>query len=227
MAKITNYTTLVENLIAVTEDDGDEFAAYLPTAIALAEERLIKENDWPELSADTTGTLTPLTPDAAIPNNHNYINYFYVTIGDKRKLLQRKTDDFLVDYWPDLSITGEPKYYSYNGNSGELKVIPPTDDNINYTIRSVNAPANLSAINPTNIFIEEAPELLFHACMVECVKFLKMWGQIQVWEQAYQTSREGWLSQTQRQRRDAGETPHNPDGGPNTYFHTSATKSSS
>ena len=220
MAYITDYDSLIDNLVQVTEDDGAEFLAYLPTAVGLAEDRLVRENDFPEISSDTTNFLTTGSPDPALPSAWNYINFFYIKAGLKNKMLIRKQDDFLIDYWPDEAIRGEPKYYSLDGDSGKLKVVPPADATYEYTIRSVNSPTKLSTTNQTNIFIVEAPELLFHACMVACARFLKMWDQVPIWEQAYLTSQRSWNGQAQRQRRDDGETPHNPDGGQNTVLHT-------
>lgn len=228
MPTITDYTSLVQNLVDLTEDDGTEFAAYIPTAIQLAEERLIREVDFPELESDTNRTLTTIAPDPQLPDSWNYINYVFITLPDgSRKLLQRKQDDFLIDFWPDPSIQDEPKYYALDGNTNRLKVIPPADQTYNCVIRSINSPQLLSVGNPINYFITDCPELLLHACMVECVKFLKMWGQIQVWEQQYTRTRAGWMSQAQRQRRDDGETPHNPDGGQNTFTHTETSNSTS
>ena len=58
MAAITNYSTLVQNIQDATETDGAEFIAYIPTAIALAEEKLFRELDLPELETVATGSLS-------------------------------------------------------------------------------------------------------------------------------------------------------------------------
>jgi hypothetical protein len=173
-------------------------------------------------------TITLADPDPQLPDSWDYINFVYVVLPDgKRKILTRKQDDYLIDYWPDPSVKDEPKYYALDGNTNRLKVIPPADQTYSLNIRSVNTPKKLSAVDPVNYYITDCPELLFHACMAECVKFLKMWGQIDTWEGQYNRTRQGWNSQAQRQRRDDGETPHNPDGGQNTFTHTEISNSTS
>jgi hypothetical protein len=225
---ITDYSSLVDKLVELTEDDGVEFLNYIPTAIQLAEERLVRENDFPELESNTTRTLTNIDSTPQLPDSWDYINYVYITLPDgKRKLLTRKQDDYLIDYWPDLSVQEEPKYYALDGNTNRLQVVPPADQTYSCIIRSFNTPTKLSIANPVNYFVTDCPELLLHACMVECVKFLKMWGQVQIWNGEYGRTRQGWLSQVQRQRRDDGETPYNPEGGQNTFTHTDATNSTS
>jgi hypothetical protein len=225
---ISSYSTLVDKLVELTEDDGTEFATYIPTAIQLAEERLVRENDFPELESSTTRTITTGSPDPQLPDSWDYINYVFITLpSGERKLLKRKQDDYLIDYWPNLSIQEEPKYYALDGNTNKLKVVPPADQTYQCTIRSFNTPTKLSASNPVNYFITDCPELLLNACMIECVKFLKMWGQIDIWEGQYHRTRQGWNSQAQRMRRDDGETPHNPDGGQNTFAHTEISNSTS
>jgi len=228
MPTITDYNSLVTNLQEITEDDGQEFLNYIPTAIQLAEERIIKENDFPELESDTTRTITTVSPDPQLPDSWAYINFVYITRPDgSRKILGRKKDDYLVDYWPNPSIKDEPKYYALDGNTNRLTVIPPADQTYPLVIRSVNKPVKLSVGNPVNYFITDCPELLLSACMIECAKFLKMWGQVDIWEAQYNRTRQGWNSQAQRQRMDDGETPHNPDGGQNTFTITERANSTS
>jgi hypothetical protein len=227
MALISDYNTLVQALIDTTEDDGSEFAAYIPTAVALAEDRLIRDIDWPELDSDTTGFITTTSSGPLLPTDWEYIKFVQIKVGQQRKLLRRKSDDFLIDYWPDETQQDEPKYYSLNADTGRLKVAPNPDQTYEYLIRSVNKPPRLSTTNQTNIFMDKAPEVLFNACMCECARFLKMWQQVQIWEQIYQERAMGWMKQTQRQRRDDGDTPQNPEGGQNTALHTEIGRSTS
>lgn len=227
MALISDYNTLVQALIDTTEDDGGEFLSYIPTAVALAEDRLIRDLDWPELDSDTTGFITTTSSGPLLPTDWEYIKFVQIKVGQQRKLLRRKSDDFLIDYWPDETQREEPKYYSLNADTGTLKLAPNPDQTYEYLIRSVNKPPRLSTTNQTNIFITKAPEVLFYACMCECARFLKMWQQEQIWEQTYQQRALSWSKQTQRQRRDDGDTPSNPEGGQNTAFHTEVSRSTS
>jgi hypothetical protein len=52
----TNFDGLVSAVRALAEDDSQEFLDYIPTAIYMAEERLMKELDTEGLLAQTTVT---------------------------------------------------------------------------------------------------------------------------------------------------------------------------
>jgi len=226
MSAITNYTTLVQNLKDLAEDDGTEFAAYIPTAIDLAEERLIRECDLPELYESKFGNFTAGIPTVPLPTDADYVTFFNITLasGDK-KMLKRKTDDWLIDYWPDISDRDEPKYYSYEGKTFNLTVVPAPDIAYAYQIKFIKSPNKLSTSNATNYLVDNLPDVLFFASMVEMVKFQKAWSQLQIWQGEYVNARDTWNLLAGRQRRDDGNTPFNPEGGQNTIKHTSQSNS--
>ena len=73
MAKITNYTTLVAAVQEVSENDGSEFLAYIPTAIGLAEELLFKELDLEDLETKATGSLSSNVSTLNKPSGYEYL----------------------------------------------------------------------------------------------------------------------------------------------------------
>lgn len=228
MAAITNYTTLVSNIQEITEDDGAEFLTYIPTAIDLAEERLIRECDFPELEQSDFGSLTQGLPTLPLPTGYKTIQFFNVTLtsGD-RKFLIFKPDDYIIDYWPNASTQDEPKYYGLEGTTNNLVIAPTPDSAYSYQLKFTKSPTKLSDSNQTNYFIDNLKDVLFSACLQECAKFLKAWSQVQVFEGEYQRSRAAWNEQAARQRRDDGNTPANPEGGQNTITHTLGSGSTS
>ena len=58
MASITNYSTLVDAVKDLAEDDGTEFSNFIPTAIQLAHFTLIRILDLPDAEKIVTGSLT-------------------------------------------------------------------------------------------------------------------------------------------------------------------------
>jgi len=220
MAVITDYDSLVDNIVDTTEDDSLEMADYIPTAIDLAEERLIRENDFPQLERDATGSIIAGNSSITEPADYDYITFFQLTnAAGQRFLMKRRTEDFLVDYWPDTSVQDVPKYYSISGFTGQVLIVPTSDANYDYVIKHMKSPNKLSISNQTNYFTNKCQDMLFYACMVEIVRFQKAWSQVQVWETAYQNARQSWNLQAARQRRDDGTTPKNPEGGQNTVTH--------
>lgn len=219
MAVITTYATLIENVQAEAEDDGTEFAAYLPTAINLAEERLLKECDFPELEAKFTDSLTKGYPYANKPSDYTHAHFLAITKPNgERKILKRKTDDFIVDYWPDATVEGEPKYYA-DYDSTTFLVAPTSEDNYSFTLKYTQAPDKLSTLNQSNYFITHCVRLLFYATLVEMTKFMKAWSQVAIREQDFVNARDAWNQEAAKQRRDDGTNPLNPEGGQNTLTH--------
>lgn len=80
MAVITSYNTLVENIQAILENDDTEFVSYIPTAISLAEERIIRENDFPDLEFKQTGTIAVGVDSLTKPSGVNEVNYFLLLL---------------------------------------------------------------------------------------------------------------------------------------------------
>jgi hypothetical protein len=215
MAAITTYSTLKTELIATTEDDGTEFDAYVPTMVDLVEERLMRECDFPELNLSDYGSLTSSQNTLTMPNDLDSINFFNITVGSNKQFLKYRTEDYLYDYWPNSATTDVPKYYTIEGTTGNIVMAPTPDSGYSYQLNYVKPPTKLSASNETNYFVDECPDLLFYACMVEAVKFLKAWSQVPVWEETYQNARLSWNYQAARQRRDSLDVPKNPEGGRN------------
>lgn len=223
MAVITNYTTLVQAIMDLAEDDGAEFQLFIPTAIDLAEEILIKELDLPDLEIKATGTLTQFSPILPKPVGYRFANYMQIVVDSKKKILQKRREDYINDYWPDVSISEVPKYYSDTG-AANFAFAPTPDQAYAYELKYTKAPDKLSTTNQTNYFINSCKDILLAACMIEMTTFMKAWSQIPVFEKQYAALRDDWNIQMARKRRDDGSVPNNPDG-PNTLKHTVKTNS--
>jgi hypothetical protein len=219
MAVITNYNTLIQAVKDLAEDDGQEFSDYLPTAIDLAEERLFRELELPDIEDKEFGTLTPNSAGLLKPTNYEFAAYFTIDVAGRKRNLLKRTESFVNDYWPDSTVTDVPKYYC-DANSAAFKLAPTPESNYPYEIKYTKKPTKLSSTNATNYFTDSCKDLLFSATMLEMVKFMKSWSQIPVWEQTYNTQRESWNVQMMRFRRDENETPTVTASGPNTLKHT-------
>jgi len=217
---ITNYATLVSSLQAIAEDDGIEFAEYIPNAVYNAEERLIRELDAQEIKKETTGTVTSSNEVLLKPDGFKAADYIYITNSGTRSFLTRKDDSFNIDFWPNPTNTGVPRYYS-DKSSTEFRIVPTPSSNFSYTIKYVKEPTKLGLTNPTNYFITNAADVLETACMVELAYFMKEWNQVSIWENKYVRARDAWNLLEKRNRRDGLHVPKNPDSsGTNTIEHT-------
>lgn len=218
MAAITDYTTLVVAVQDLSEDDGVEFAAYIPTALDLAEERLFKELDLPDLEVKATGTLTQNSNLLNKPSGYKFANYLMITVSGRYKTLKKRLETYINDYWPDITVTSIPTYYC-DASQTQFKLAPTPDSNYTYEIKYSKQPVKLAVNNTTNYFTTNCSMLLYYATLIEMAKFMKAWGQISIWENTYETFKNDWNVTMGRVRRDDTETPHNPDTGPNSIKH--------
>src|SRR5210317_330675 len=114
---MANYTYLVNDIIEATENDGSEFAAYIPKMVNRVEDRLTKALDDYGLVTATSIALTSGTNTLTLPNGTLIIKNLHIKdAGSKIGLLQR-TDEFINDYWPVSASTGTPKYYARKTNT--------------------------------------------------------------------------------------------------------------
>lgn len=220
MPVITDYNSLISNVQALAEDDGTEFALYVPTAIDLAEERIFKEMDLPDLEIKATGALSTITPLLAKPTGYVFPHYFNIVVSGLKKELKKRTEEFINDYWPNSTSTDVPKYYA-DSSQTNFVIAPTPSSTFSYEIKYSAKPAKLSVSNGTNYYTANCQDILYAAVMVEMAKFMKAWTQTNTWEQTYGGLRDDWNLEMMRKRRDDAEMPNNPQGGTNTLKQTS------
>ncbi len=223
MPVINSYDTLIQAVSDTAEDDSTEFLAFLPEAVSLAEDRLFRELDLLDLEKPVTGTMVQGVYFIPKPLDYKFAHYFKFAQGGKSVILRKRRDDFIQDYWPDLTVQGIPKYYS-DATGLNFIVVPTPDAAYAYTLKYSAQPVKLSLANETNYFTDNCQDLIYYATMLEMTKFMKAWKDIPVWEGIYSSSMQDWNLNAARKRRDDGETPLNPTSGPNTLIHSSKSK---
>lgn len=212
MSGINSYGTLIQAVIEAAEDDGAEFAAYLPRAVDLAEKRLFKDLDLPDLEQKASGNLNTGSAVFIKPEGYTFGNFVYITDQNgKRKLLKKRREDFIQDFWPDPTELGEPRYYGDSLETGFL-IAPTPDFDYAYEIKYTSKPQGLSTSNQTNYFTRRCSELLYYATVIEMLKFMKAYEQIGTWQQDYSDAALKWNIEMIQKRRDDGA---NAQGGPN------------
>jgi hypothetical protein len=210
MASITTYATLVQAVIDNVEDDSTEFAAFIPTALDLAEERLFRELELQDLETKATGALTINDSTLAKPTGYKYANYFKITSGSSDIILDKKREDYVIDYWPNPVLADVPKYYA-DASSTLFRLAPTPNLAYTYVIKYTKQPTKLSTTNTTNYFVEQCKDALFYATMLEMATFMKAWSQVAVWQALYDGVRDTWNINSLRMKRDDGMQLKNPN----------------
>ena len=113
------------------------------------------------------------------------INFGTGTTNSTRTPLFPRSYEYVRNYWPDESQTGQPKFYAdYNYNNW---LIGPTPNQAYpFEILYYELPALLSTTNQTNWLTDYAPQLILYGALLEATPFLKNDERIEVWKSFYQ-----------------------------------------
>lgn len=211
MAATFTYTTLKATIVSETEENGSEFAAFLDTIIALAETRLLKDLDLDLWDTVTTGSFanTGTATDRLITRSSSILvvrSFHYVDANGNRQLIEPRSYEFCVDYWPKFTTTtSAPKYYCPYTETQWMVVGTPAGG-LSYEIHGMVRPAGLSSGTATTWLSTNVPDALLWACLVESEQYLKADERIPVWQKRYADAVRSALSELKPDQRDRYST---------------------
>ena len=198
------YSQLRANIIASTENDGQEFADQINQFISRAEARLTLDLDDAGLTSHQYSQVVASDPFVTLPVGFTVVHSMNITANGTRINLLQRDVDFIADYWPIRASVGTPKYYALWDDTTAI-VAPTPVSAFNIELAFVVAPTALTSATPTNYYTSETPNALFYACMVEAELFNKNFDVVKLWTELY--TKEIELLRN-RARRDDLE-PHN------------------
>jgi hypothetical protein len=149
------YNGLLEAIAALAEDDSQEFSNYIPTAIYLAEENLLKKMDAQWLTATASVVATQGVNTLTKPSGFLVLkDIHYKTSGNSLIQPTMKTNGFVRDYWPVLTSSssypnGQPKYFANETDTSWL-LAPTPASAYTFTVLYEKQLTHLSALNQTN-----------------------------------------------------------------------------
>lgn len=221
MAYFDSYSAIVSSIVETAEDDSQEFLDFIPKSLELAQLRIQDELDIDQLNAPVE--LTCVTSNRLVlkPQDLRFINnMFVVTSTGKETPLKKVSTDYLRDYAPDKSVTGEPKYYSTD-YSEEYLMLAPTPASAYTLMLDARSDATLiSPTNPQNIFTRRCGNVLFFATMKEQASFMKNPQMKQEFEEKYLNAVQGLNNRGRRDRRQDGGSATTGESGKNTLMGT-------
>ena len=172
MSATMTYSQLVEDVKQYAERFDQPFIAQIPRFIALAENRIATEIRGLGYVRYVTGSFTPADPVVEKPSRwRETSSWFYVKAG-KVVFLKQRGYSYVRSYWPDLSQTGDPEYYS-DYDYEHLLVVPTPSNPMAFELAYFERPLPLSESNQTNWTTQYAPQLLLYAALIEAQPFLK------------------------------------------------------
>lgn len=212
------YDDLANELQIYNQNYSDEFTeAAIPYAILQGQQRIWRElKDIGFEHSTTEGTF--ITDNAVIAKPANWNKTISFTYGSVNSVFQNtttlylRTYEFCRSYWPNITSDPEnpPLFYADHGalndpatNPYSRYFISPTPDrNYKYQIVYLQRPDNITIANPTNILTERFPDLLFYACNLEALSYLKNDERIPVFESLYNRALQSANQQTQERYSD-------------------------
>ena len=212
---MANYTYLVNELIAATENDSTEFLNFIPNMVNRAEERLVKDLDDYGLVTYTSVAVSSGNNKVTLPTGTRIVKNFNIVSNSSKINLLMRTDEFINDYWPVSASTGTPKYYARKTNTN-IVFAPTASTTYSGELVYVVKPSALTSTNQNNYYSDFCYDALFYGCMIEATNFMKNFSVTPVYEQQYQNAVEGLRNQSRRTRRDDMEMNASPAGGDNT-----------
>jgi len=198
MAQITNYSTLQTEIANFL--DRSDLTADVPTFIQLGEARLNQTLRIRPMETRVTTSTVAGQNYYGLPDNYIQMRAFVLDTSPRRDL-EYLTPETMDVMWAG-SKTGVPQAYTIVGDAIRLG---PTPSGV-VTLEMVfwaKIPA-LSATNTSNWYIENAPNLLLAAAMIEAAMFIKDPELLVTWKAYYEISRDDIVVQDSKDRHSGG-----------------------
>ena len=198
MATMT-YASLTQDIKDWMENDGTEFSNETDNFIGLAEQRIVRDID-------------PQAFTKSAFSSFNVIRHLlYLDSNSKRYFLEKRTDEYIYDYWPTAATTGTPKYFA-NYNDTEILVAPTPSAALRIEMSYVQRLDPLSSTNTTNWLTTNAQELILFGALMEACTFSKNREDLQIYSSRYKAAVDSINNQARRRRRDDYNAPMNVMG---------------
>ncbi len=164
-------TTLKQAIQDFVENDETTFVSNLDNFIRNTEERLLKLVDLDYFRKNVSANMTASNKFLAVPADYLATFSLSFTKSGANVFLLQKDVNFLQEYSPDSTVTGEPKYYGvFDINNF---IIAPTPDQAYSTeLHYYYRPASITTTN-TSWFGDNAPDALLYGCLTEAYTFMK------------------------------------------------------
>lgn len=184
-----DYNTLKNQIQSYANRDDKAFIEQIPNFIEQGINRLYSE-------AKNIGWEVVITGDVAlnattVPKPAGWLETISLELysADQTfsKFLFPRSYEFCKSYWPNQTLTSEPQFYSYLDAYKDFFISPTADKAYKYRLIYLGIPI-FNEYNTTNFLTLRYPRLLFYACMLEAMPFLKDDERLGSFEQLYASS---------------------------------------
>ena len=185
------YDQLKTAIQDYTQNTETSFVTNLPVFIRLAEERILKTVQLTLFRKNSTGNMTQNDEFLIMPTDFlSPFSLSFTDSSDDKQFLDFKSVNFIQEFNPDRTVTGNPRYYaSFDSNSFILGPTP----NSSYAVELhyYYRPTSLTAgAGSGETWLSQNAELtLLYGCLIEAYVYMKGDpGLMQEYEQRYAES---------------------------------------
>ncbi len=168
------FTTLKQAIQDYTQNSETTFVNNLNSFITNAEERLLKLIELDYFRENASASMTSGNQYLSMPADYlaSFSLSFTNASGEKVFLLQKDVN-FLQEFNPNPSTTGEPRYYSTFDVDNFILAPTPNDDyavELHYYYRPQSITVTTDG---TSWFGTNAPDALLYGSLIEAYTFMK------------------------------------------------------
>ncbi len=183
-AEALTYNSLVTDIQTYAERSDTPFITQIPRFIMLAENRIASEVRGLGSIQIVTGVLSINSSTIQKPTRFRETISFSILSGANRKYIRKRYYEYCRSFWPNTSLTDEPRYYA-DYDYEHLFIVPTPSSAFQFELSYYERPVPLSADNQTNWTTQYAPQLLLYASLLEAQPFLKLPDRIQEFKSFY------------------------------------------
>ena len=195
------FTSLLDDISTYAERSDSPFLDQRERFVMLAENRIASEIRGLGAMAFANSTLVIGNPVLAKPARWRETVSFTITTATGKKTLMPRELQYLRSFWPDTSLTDEPRYYAdYDFEHFYLAATP--DDDYAFELAYYERPEPLSALNETNWYTQNCPQVLLYAALLEAQPFLKLDGRTQQFQALYDRAVQALGNESMRRMSD-------------------------
>ena len=207
------YSSLKTDIQTWAENTGTDFTNQLDTFIDNTQTKLSREIDPVGFNQNVTSSMSLGDRFVTLPSSIEpmLINYLNIIVNDDRKFLEIKPIEYLQEYWPDSSLTDEPRYFA-NFNDTTLYIAPTPNQAYTMELGYQGKINPLSNTNTTNWYTENASDALLYGCLSEANLFTKNMEDYNIYKQKYVESVAAINNEARRNRRTDYKFPGSPLG---------------
>jgi len=169
---VMTYDSLTSTVLQYLERQDAAVVAAIPTFITLCEFEIAQEIKTLGQLQVATATMSPNNPILAKPARWRKTVSMTVTNNNQTQPVLLRKFEYLMNYWPNSSLTSTPLYYS-DTDYQHWYLAPTPDLAYNFEVLYYERIPPLSSTNQTNWLTQYAPNAMLYGTLLQAMPFLK------------------------------------------------------